>query len=260
MIVHISPYDFDTGLINESERLSNVISATIERDATDETSLLESAVVKLDSTSFTKGWYAVDALVDGTRNRLGVFYFTLSNIEQETDGSMVYELQGVSVLYNASVSNVKGGYSVVQGNSGTATLESLLACCNTELDIEAFQIAKTQTFNGNVTNLGAVWSILRNAGMCMQITNEGTIKVMTIPTEATKQITKDGGGLTGTVAVSDNEVGYECELQGRPYDAVDIQLPNFGIQKTLLIASQSIDLENSLIAEETAKETVYDGE
>lgn len=259
MIVHISPYNFDTGLVNEDGRLTNVISATIERDATDQTSLLESAVVKLDNSTFEKGWYAVDALLEGERRRLGVFYFTLNSLEQETDGSMVYELQGVSVLYNASIQRVKGGYSVVKGNSGTATIESLLKCCDVELDIEAFQVAKTQTFNGNVTNLGACWSILRNAGMCMQIQDDGAIKVMSTPTEATKTVTKDGGGLTGSVSISDDEIGYECELKGRPYDKVFVSLPNFGISTTLSIASQSIELDKNLIAKETVKEAVYDG-
>ena len=260
MIVHISPYDFSTGLINENNMLKNIVSATIERDATDETSLLESASVKLDSTSFSKGWYAIDALVGNERHRLGVFYFTLKNLEQETNGTMTYELQGVSVLYNASQQRVKGGYSVVKGNSGTATIEELLGCCNVELDIEPFQVQKTQTFNGNVTNLGACWSILRNAGMCMQIQDDGTIKVMSEPDEVTKRFTRDYKGLFNQVSISDNEIGYECELDGRPYDKVEVSLPDFGINSTFKIASQSIELENSLITKETVKETVYDGD
>lgn len=257
MIVHISPYDFSTGLIDEDSRLTNVISATIERDATDETSLLESAVVKLDTSEFSKGWYAVDALTNGVRNRLGIFYFKLKTMEQESDGSFVYELEGTSVLYNASVKRVKGGYSVVKGNSGTATITSLLADCGAPLEITPFQVQKTQVFNGNVTKLGACWSVLRNSDMCIQIDDEGTINVIPTPTTVTKTITLDGGELTGAVQVSDDEVGYDCVLNGRPYDVVYLNLPKFGIDTTLHIASQSIKLENSLIAEETVKEQVY---
>ena len=258
MIVHISPYDFKTGLIDETNRLTNVISATIERDATDEKSLLESAVVKLDTSDFTAGWYAVDALESDARTRIGVFHFSLNTMEQESDGSFVYELQGVSVLYNASVTRVKGGYSVVKGNSGTATITDLLSDCAAPKEITAFQVAKTQVFNGNVTKLGACWSVLRAANMCMQISNDGTINVIPTPTELTKTITFTGGELTGAVSVSTDEVGYDCVLHGRPYDAVYLNLPKFGIDTTLHIASQSINLEKALIAQETVKEKPYD--
>ena len=91
MKVHISPFDFETGLIDEDRRIRNVIDAVVVRDATDETTLLESATVTVDSTDFTAGWYAVDALEAGTRTRLGVFYFTLSKAEQATSGQMKYE-------------------------------------------------------------------------------------------------------------------------------------------------------------------------
>ena len=258
MIVHISPYDFKTGLIAEERRLTNVISASIERDATDETSLLESATVKLDTSEFNKGWYAVDAIESDTRTRLGVFYFRLKTMEQESDGAFVYELEGVSSLYNASISKVKGGYSVVKGDSGTSTIEGLLSNCEAPLEIEPFQVQKTQVFNGRVTKLGACWSILRAASMCMQIDGDGTIHVMPKTTTITKTITFTGGELTGAVQISDDEVGYECMLHGKPYDAVYLNLPKFGIDTTMLIASQSIDLKNSLIAEETVKEAPYD--
>lgn len=257
MFVHISPYDFETGLIDEDRRLTNVMSATVERDATDETSLLESATVKLDTSEFAAGWYAMDAIEDSARTRLGVFYFSLKTMEQESDGSFVYELDGVSVLYNANKTKVKGGYSVVKGNSGTATIESLLSTCTAPLEIEPFQVAKTQVFNGNVSCLGACWSVLRNAGMCMQISDDGTICVISTPSDITKTITMDGGALTGAVSMSDDEIGYECKLQGRPYDVVDVNLPKWGIDTTLHIASQSIELGNTLTVEETVKEQVY---
>lgn len=257
MIFRISPFDFETGLINENKHLTNITSATIERDATDTTSLLESAVVKLDTSEFSRGWYAVDALTNGVRTRLGVFYFKLKTMEQESDGSFVYELEGVSALYNASVSKVKGGYSVVKGNSGTATITSLLSDCDAPLEITPFQVQKTQVFNGNVTKLGACWSVLRNAGMCIQISEDGTINIIPLPVEVIKTISMTSGELMGAVSISDDEVGYDCPLNGRPYDLVDVNLPKWGIDTTLRIASQSIKLENSLIAEETVKEQVY---
>ena len=241
-------------------RLTNIVSATIERDATDETSLLESAVVKLDTLNFSKGWYAIDALLDDARNRLGIFYLALKSVEQESDGAMTYELEGVSPLYNASVKTVKGGYSVVKGNSGTATIQELLKCCDAPLNITPFQVQKTQTFNGNVTNLGACWSVLRNAGMCIQLDREGAINVIYEPSEVTKTISMTSGELTGAVSVSDDEVGYECLLNGRPYDLVQVSLPNFGIDSTLKIASQSINLDKNLITDETVKERVYDND
>ena len=258
MIVHISPFDFSTGLIDEEQRLTNVISVNIERDATDETSLLESATVKLDTSTFEKGWYAVDALVNGARRRLGVFYFTLEALEQKADGSITYQLGGVSTLYNASTERVKGGYSVITGNSGTKTITDLLGACVAPVDIEPFQVQKTQVYNGNVTKLGACWSILRNANMCMQIQEDGTIKVMSIPTTPIKTISMESGELTSAVSISDNEMSYECMLNGRPYDCVDIIMPKFGINTSMNIASQSIDLTNTLTAEETIKENVYD--
>ena len=258
MIVHISPFNFETGLIDESQRLTNIISAQIERDATDETSLLESATVKLDTLAFDKGWYAVDAIFNNARNRLGVFYFTLENVEQKSDGSLLYQLGGVSTLYNASVERVKGGWSVVQGNRGTKVMNELLGCCAAPLDIEPFQVAKTQVYNGNVTKLGACWSILRACDMCLQIQEDGTIKVMSIPTEPIKTMSMSEGDLTSTITVSSGELSYECGLYGKPYDAVYVNFPRFGVDETLNIASQSIKLESSLIAEETVKEQVYD--
>ncbi len=258
MLVHISPYDFDTGLIDETKRLTNIVSAQIERDATDETSLLESATVKLDTSTFEKGWYALDALVNDARNRLGVFYFTLENVEQKSDGSLLYQLGGVSTLYNASTERVKGGWSVVQGNSGAKVMSELLGCCVAPLEVESFQVQKTQVFNGNVTKLGACWSVLRNAGMCLQIQNDGTIKVMEIPTAPIKTMSMSEGNLASTITVADGALSYECWLDGKPYDAVYANFPKFGVDSVLNIASQSIKLEDSLIVEEKIKEQVYE--
>ena len=258
MKVHISPFDFETGLIDEDRRIRNVIDAVIVRDATDETTLLESATVTVDSSNFTAGWYAVDALEAGTRTRIGVFLFTLKKAEQATSGQMKYELAGVSTLYNASISNVKGGYSVTAGNSGTAVINELLGVCVAPLEVTPFQVAKTQTFNGNVTKLGACWSVLRAANMCMQIQENGTIKVMEKPTNAVKTIAVNSGELLGEVSVSDSEISYNASLKGRPYDLVTVNLPTFGMTGTSLIASQDIDLSDGLVADETLKEKPYD--
>lgn len=260
MIVHISPFDFTTGLIDEDNHLTNVISASIERDATDETSLLESATVKLDTSDFARGWYAVDAIENSARHRLGVFYFKLKTLEQGNNGVFTYELEGVSTLYEASTEYVANGYSVRYGDSGADVIEELLKPCTAPLNITAFQVAKSQVFSADTTRLGACWSILRNAGMCMQISDNGTINVIQPPTDIAKTITASNGVLLGTVSISDDEVGYECAVSGRPYDRVTINLPKWGVNSTLRIASQSIDLtKTSLTAEETLKEQVYDG-
>lgn len=257
--MHISPYDLTTQIINEAARLVNVTSVSIERDATDDTSLLESASITLETNLFNKGWYAIDVLDDGVRTRLGIFYFTVSSTELNENGLIVYELEGVSVLYNASVDYVTTGYSVVKGEDGVPIIESLLSDCNTKITVEPFSISELQTFDDSVTKLSACWSILRSAGMCMQITDYGEIQVKKIPTSAIKQIAKKERDLMGNISVSDDEVSYQCVLFGRPYDAVNVNLPDFGlIEKTFLIASQSISLETSLTSDETAKEQVYD--
>jgi hypothetical protein len=264
MIVHVSPFNTATGLIDESNRLINVTKCSINRDATDETSLLESCSVSLDTTSFNEGWYAIDALSDGTRSRLGVFYLSLDEIEQESDGSMVYTLAGTSVLQPAYNERVSAGWSVVKGDSGTNVIKKLLASCPVDIEVQPFTIAKTQTYSSNVTKLGACWSILRNAGMCMQIgggdeINDVAIHVIPTPTDnqAIKTISLKSGELTGSVSVSDDEVGYECQITGRPYNRVYVELPTFGIQTYLTIASQSIDLSQGLVCDETLKEQPY---
>ena len=119
-------------------------------------------------------------------------------------------------------------------------------------------MAKTQVFNGNVTKLGACWSVLRNADMCMQIQENGTIKVMEKPTSAVKTIAINSGELLGEVSVSDSEISYNAALKGRPYDLVTVNLPTFGMTGTSLIASQDIDLSDGLVADETLKEKPYD--
>lgn len=259
MIVHISPFNTTTGLIDERSRLINVTACSIERDATDETSLLESCTVSLDTTSFKAGWYAVDALQNNNRTRLGVFYMTLDEVAQESDGSMTYTLAGRSVLYPAYKEKVVAGWSVVKGDSGIDAITKLLSACPVDLDIEPFTIAKTQTYSSNVTKLGACWSILRSAGMCIQLggrddINDCSIRVIPTPTYPSKIISLKSGELTGQVSVSDDEVGYSCRLNGRPYDCVYVELPTFGIQGNLSIASQSIDLSSGLICDETIKE------
>ena len=257
MIVHISPFDFSTGLIDESERLTNIKSVVIERDATDETSLLESATVEMDATNFNEGWYAVDALGEDARTRLGVFYFSISTVKQESDTSLVYELAGVSTLYNASIERVQSGYSVVKGESGTNALTKLLSVCEVPLEIEPFQIAKTQTYNGNVTKLGACWSILRSAGMCIQLSNNGTIQIFTPSETSIKTIENKSSNLLGEITVESDCVSYKSTLDGRPYDLVYLNLPMYGVNSYMRIASQSIDLTNSLIADEVVKREVY---
>lgn len=262
MIVHISPFNTVTGLIDEKNRLKNVTECNIERDATDETSLLESCSVSLDTTSFSAGWYAIDALSDGVRNRLGVFYLALDEVSQESNGSMTYTLAGKSVLYPAYSEKVVAGWSVVKGDSGIDAITKLLSSCPVDIDIEPFAIAKTQTYSSNVTKLGACWSILRSAGMCIQLgggddINDCSIRVIPTPTYPSKTISLKSGELTGQVSVSDDEVGYSCRINGRPYDRVYVELPTFGIQTNLSIASQSIDLSSGLICDETLKEKPY---
>lgn len=259
MIVSIAPWNSQTASFDESRRLRNVISCEIARDATDETSLLESATIKLEAFDFEAGKYAIDVLEDDTRTRLGVFTLYLINAEQTSMGGMVYELAGVSALYPASTSYVTGGFAVIKGNEGASTVRELLHGCWIG-DIAPFLIAKTQVYNGDVTKLGAAWSILRAANMCMQITENGYVNVISPPTTAVKTISMHSNLLLDTVSVGDTEVSYTTPVLGRPYDLVNVSLPTFGIVGTRRIANQEIDLADGLVVDETLKEKPYDDE
>lgn len=235
--------------------LPNVRSISIQRDASGDETLIESASIEFDTDEYgwDGGWYRID-YTDDSRIMLGVFYFELTS-QTYDHGTITVSADGYSVLKPAQDNYVLTGSFVAAGSSvGDAVKELLSDCLN--VDIQGIALLnKTVVFDGDTSKLKAAWAVLDAAGWCMQLTGDGIIEVKPYPTDIYVIDADAYSEIEPSISFHD-DVSYSRKYTEEvyPFDLVRISIPQHGIDGTYRVKSQDIDAGAALKISETIGE------
>lgn len=180
--------------------LSNITSASISRDCTGGTPLLESGSIKLDAPvgeDFTERYLRIvmTANQDGQAERVDIATLLCSSSSGSIDrGYDAQDLEGHSVLYPASTRLLTRGTYVPAGTDGVAWAADMLRqACRAPIEPQgAFTLEDSIVFDIGTSYLECVWMVLDAGGYCMQIEGDGTVNILPLP--ATPGLVLDGAG------------------------------------------------------------------
>lgn len=239
-------YTLDDNL-NPSGELANVRSVSVEYDATDDTSLVASASLSLDTDTlgWSGGWCRVD-YIDDARYKLGVFRFTLTKQTYNHDVFTV-EADGYSVLKPAQEQTLLTGSYAYAGVNVGEYVAGLLNVCPTPVTYTDMQVlTETVVFDSGISRLEAAWKVLDKAKWCIQLDGDGTIELKPIPSTVSFTIDANSlGNIEPSIDIDDDDISYSRRFISdvRPFDLVEINIPRRGISGTYNIKSQSIDCD-----------------
>ena len=249
MAYHLLELDENLKPIGE---LANVRSISIQRDASGDETLIESASIEFDTDEYgwEGGWYRID-YTDDSRIMLGVFYFELTSQTYNHDVITV-KADGYSVLKPAQDNYVITGNFAAAGSSVGDTVRELLSDC-INVDIQGMALlSKTVVYDDDTSKLKAAWAVLDAAKWCMQLSGDGVIEVKPYPTDI-YVIDADAYSEIEPSISFDDDVTYSRKYTEEvyPFDLVRISIPKHGIDGTYRVLSQDIDTGAALKISET---------
>ena len=193
-------YKVDRDTWADAGEMHGFLSADISASRGD---MLQSGSFSFQSspyTDFPEGYYRLvmyatqDSLTE--RHEIATLYCTSSG-GTVSKGSDVKVIEGRSVLNNANCCSVEDGTTVTKGSNGVSFVKDLL---DSVLDAPVvasggFTVSEHFTFAIGTSILEAVWTILDSGGWCMQISGDGTVRVVPLPTEPSLTLDADGNGI-----------------------------------------------------------------
>lgn len=193
-------YEVDPKTWADSGELSGVRSISIERDASGNAPLLESGTISLDddiSGTFRERYIRIVLVAhqQGISERVEVSTLLCG----ATDSTIGYgvetrSLVGRSVLWPANTRRLTPGSYVRRGSDGAEWVADILRECLSAPVVQegSFALDETIVFCIGDTVLEAVWAVLDAGGFCLQITGNGTVRVM--PRPSTPELSLDDAG------------------------------------------------------------------
>lgn len=183
--------------------LAPIVSASVERDCTDEYPLLEAGSVELDMgvwESFPEGWYRIEMLAEqgGAVERHPIATLLMSSSQSSIDRSLqTAKVEGSSVLKPASDRLMLTGTYAPKGCDGAQYAANILReCTPAPIEVEgSFTLDEHAVFGAGISYLQAAWIVLQAADWCMRIMGDGTIRISEKPTEASLELDTDGRAL-----------------------------------------------------------------
>lgn len=183
--------------------LEGLVSASVERDCTDEYPLLEAGSVELDMgvwESFPEGWYRIEMLAEqgGAVERHPIATLLMSSSQSSIDRSLqTAKIEGSSVLKPAADRLMLTGTYAPKGCDGAQYAAGILReCTPAPIEVEgSFTLDEHAVFGAGISYLQAAWTILKAADWCMRITGDGTIVISEKPTEASLELDTEGRAL-----------------------------------------------------------------
>lgn len=175
----------------DSSELCGVSSVSVERTCDEEAPLLERGSMSVDmppSEEFEEGYYRVvmTATQDGISERVEVATMLCSSTNFETDRNVTaHDIECRSVLYPASVTKVDVGGYAPKGIDAVQYIASMLrGCINAPVETEgSFTLDDHYVFDEGTYVLQAVWKLLDAGSYVIQVTGNGTVRVIPKPTE-----------------------------------------------------------------------------
>lgn len=173
-----------------------VDSVTISRDCSEDSPLMESGTYTLTAgigSDFQEGWYRLELLLeeDGSYSR----YPIATQLLEATSGRIDYghdtqTVQGRSVLYPAKKRLFEARNYVPKKTNGAEYCAYLLRQCTpAPVTVDGkFSIDENYVFERGDSYLDSVWGLLKKAGWCIQILEDGTIGIRKKPTTPSLQL------------------------------------------------------------------------
>lgn len=194
-LYRVDPYSWA-----DSSIVGGIRQATITSSMGD---MIESGTFSIDTeigSEFEEGYHrlVMYATQDGAteRHEIATLYCTSTN-GTTNKGVDVKTIAGRSVLYPASKTCIDAGLNVAAGENGLTFAAELLRD-TISAPVEAmggFTLADHFVFDLGAKVLTVVWTLLNSAGYCMQISGNGTVTLLPMPTEPVVSIGSDGDGI-----------------------------------------------------------------
>ena len=173
----------------DADPLAGVTSVSVERSCDGKAPLLESGSMDVDAAprdGFSEGYYRASmyATQDGETERVDVCTLLCMSTEDNIDHGMSgVRVVGRSVLWPASKAYLPIGAYVPRGADGVAWANATLASAiNAPIEcMGGFVLDQHHVFGNSTTVLDAVWEVLRAGNHTMQISGDGTVSIMPLP-------------------------------------------------------------------------------
>lgn len=181
---------------DDSEQVSGVASASINRDATDSIPLLETASFEIDTdvtSEFEEGWYrlVMDVVQDMSVERYAISTVLLA----KSDDLLSYNrdtstISGYSVLKPLmDIKNTGENYRYApKGINGADWVSDIIRASSpapVHVDGTGFTLDDNIVFSPGVSYLQMIWNVLDKQKWCMTIDGNGTITILERPKEST---------------------------------------------------------------------------
>lgn len=244
--------------------LDGIDEITVERDATDDVPLLESASAKSASPAldgFESGWHRITMECTQGTAAEAVAIATLwldAGSGSYDKGYREDSIQGRSVLWQASDAAIGDGAYAPKGVDGAAWCAGALSRA-IDAPVKAvggFELADNVVFDLDASVLQAVWDVLRTAGWCLQIDGRGEVSVIALPASPALVLDRNGARIMQPkTGYGEDGASYTREYQPNvhPLDIVRGALPERGLDGLYRITTQKLTCGRGVKVEETAE-------
>lgn len=177
----------------DAGELSGVQSMRVSRDAS--TPLLESGSMVVMGR-IDPGYYRITMLVGTERVEVATLYFALSEWENDR-GAEACDLVGYSVLKPAEGQVMARGAYAPAGCDGAELAADLLrGCIAAPVEVDgSFTLDAHVVFDAGSRVIDAVRLLLDAGGFIIQISGDGTVRIMPKPTEPALALDRDAMGI-----------------------------------------------------------------
>ena len=219
-VMHVNPSTWE-----DTTPLEGIKSVRINRDCTDDASLLEAGTLESVNPigeDFEEGWYRIEMVV---KQGISLSRFPIATLLLESDSGKFNRnhdyksIDGYSVLQPAKDRKILVGTYAPKGVDGAEYVASLLRECTPAPVITegSFILEEHVVFGVGVTYIEAAWLILDAANWCMKIQGDGTIVICEKPSTTSLLLNRVNTRLLQP------EVSYEKNLSGIPNRYIAIQ-------------------------------------
>lgn len=178
-------YEVDTATWADGTQLPNIVSASVERDVTDDAPLIESGSIQITAqpnVEFGERYVRLVMIAeqDGGKARVEVATLLCSSSSGTIErGADTLELTGKSVLWPASTTKIKRGEYLPKGMNGAEWCRARLAdTIQAPVKCHAsFRLNDYFVLDVGQSVLEAVWLVLKSGNCCIQIDGDGTVHI-----------------------------------------------------------------------------------
>lgn len=250
----------------DGETVGRVRSISIERDCTDDASLLESAAVSVDVDSLGdvyEGWVRIDMVAEqrGLHERvpLGCFLLAASDAVASA-GAYEVSFDGSSVLSTADSAIVSGSYAPKGSDAAQWAAEQLSGLVPSSVSVSGSAILPNHVVFGDSDSvLSAVWAVLDAVGFVMRTIGDGSVVVCPAPSEPSAYMTMDSPhGLQPGVKLGER-ISYTREFDPdiSVFDRVVYGVPAYGLDGVRTVVSQSLEAGAGLLVTEETEDAEW---